>query len=206
MCDGVFDDESSELTSELIVASREYDKTNKQLENLAFREAFLMAKEESVQKGFDTGFNESFTNYSAIGKLKGLTIALLMGLPEDTDESIRKTGESIWSTLEDLEILLCDPERLKTTGLPVIRTSFENCKESLKEICNSASNTSPAAIELIVSIEECNLNLSQESIGRVTANLPSSSTSNSDEVTSSSPVPVAEKEHFSNLESNELTK
>lgn len=190
MCDGVFDEECPELTSELKVASREYDNSNRHLENLAFREAFLMAKEESMQKGFDSGFTESFNNYSAIGKLKGLTIALLMGLPEETEESIRKTGESIWSTLEDLEILLCDPERLAAAGIAVIRTSFENCKASLKEICNSAISTTPAAIELLVSIDECNLNLSQESISRVTANLPSTTE-----------APAA-----ANLESNELPK
>ena len=186
MCDGVFDEESTELTSELKVASREFENTNRQVEDLAFREAFLMAKEESLQKGFDSGFNESFTNYSSIGKLKGLTIALLMGLPEETEESVRKTGESIWSTLEDLEILLCDPERLAAAGIAVIRTSFENCKASLKEICNSAATTCPTAIELLVAIDECNLNLSQTSLGKMTANL----------------TPNADKE-ASNLESNE---
>lgn len=177
MCDGVFDEENSEATSELKVASREYENINQHLERLAFREGYLMAKEESLQKGFDSGFTESFSNYSAIGKLKGLTIALLMGLPEDTDESLRRKGESIWSTLEDLEILLCDPEKVASTGIAAISASFESCKASLREVCNSPSSqctsTSSSCEELLKAIDECNVNLSHSSINRVTANSPS---------------------------------
>lgn len=177
MCDGVFDEECSEVSSELKVASREYENENERLEKLAFREGYLMAKDESLQKGFDSGFAESFTNYSAIGKLKGLTIALLMGLPEDTDESLRQKGESIWCTLEDLEILLCDPEKVVSTGIAAIGRTFEDCKASLKEVCNSTNSsagtsTSPCCTELLKAIDECNINLSQSSINRVTTNSP----------------------------------
>jgi hypothetical protein len=127
----------------------------------------MEAKEESIQKGFDDGFQESFTNHCTLNRLKGITLALLMADAETENEARRLSLENVFQVLEDIELVLSDYERIATSGGPLqMITTFDHLKSQLLSLVSSRTGEQS---ELAVQISECP-SLTFSSFDRVTSN------------------------------------
>lgn len=127
----------------------------------------MEAKEGSIQKGFDEGFQESFTNHCTLNRLKGITLALLMADAENQNEARRLSLENVFQVLEDIELVLSDYERIASTGGPLqIMSTFDHLKSQLLKLvaCRDGEQS-----ELAKQISDCP-SLTFSSFGRVTAN------------------------------------
>ena len=177
MCDDVFDDgDEGASSAEMNLMSKEFEKMNTSIEEIGFRDGFLQGKDESLQKGFDDGFNESFANFHAISRIKGLTLGMLMSSvdelsPEKDVPGLgahstplnvkRKNLENIFQSLEDLEVALSDPERIKASGgISAISQTFDSLKEQLLTVVNqetaeAQSSSQSKEADLRKAISDC---------------------------------------------------
>lgn len=119
-----------------------------------------------MQKGFDDGFQESFSNHCSLNRLKGITLALLMADAETENEARRLSLENVFQVLEDIEIVLSDYERIATTGGPLqLLSTFDHLKSQLLSLVVSRDGEQS---ELSLQISECP-SLSFSSFDRVTS-------------------------------------
>lgn len=131
-----------------------------------FRDGFLEAKEGSLQKGFDDGFQESFQNHCSLNRLKGITLALLMSDSDIENEDRRQSLEHVFQTLEDIELVLSDYEQIASSGGPLqILSTFDHLKSQLLHLV--VSRDGPHS-ELAVQISE-SPSLSFSSFERITS-------------------------------------
>lgn len=157
MCDDVFEDEGmSGARAEIDLMAKEFEKMTTGLEQNGFRDGFIQGKDESMQRGFDDGFSESFANFHAVNLIKGLTLGILMSAAEGestlSDET-RANLEYIFLSLEDMEVTLSDPERIKGCGGTVSLTNvFDSLKEQLLSV---VTMTSSSQVDLENKIRSC---------------------------------------------------
>ena len=133
-----------------------------------------------MQKGFDDGFQESFTNHCTLNRLKGITLALLMADAEVQNEARRLSLENVFQVLEDIELVLSDYERIASTGGPLqLLSAFDHLKSQLLGLVASRDGEQS---ELVSQITDCP-SLTFSSFERVTSNTleaaPDSSTGDS---------------------------
>lgn len=128
MCDDVFDEDADDRQ----LQERDFDKYTRDIEDLHFRDAFLQAKDATLQQGFDDGLRESFTNVQAVSRLQGLIMGVVMGSIDETSEERRQELERIMAQLEWIRECLSDYDLIHDSDTSRVIDSFESVKEKLK--------------------------------------------------------------------------